>query len=152
MSAVYVQTLFKKCRSCEMTISTPSYSQRYRCSQCTESRSRLFVGSSSSSAVGFPNSACASSTRTFCPPCNSPILRSCNSPSTPSPSSSTAASASAVYPPSSPTIPSSSPCRVRWLEASRRIAPQAFTVNSARLRTSSTVVTPPEAITLSPTP
>ena len=43
----------------------------------SNSRSRWLVGSSSSSASGLPNSACASSTRTFWPPCSSLILRSC---------------------------------------------------------------------------
>ena len=50
------------------------------------------VGSSSSSAGGLPKSACASNTRTFWPPCNSPIRRSCSEASTSRPSSSTAAS------------------------------------------------------------
>ena len=43
-----------------------------------DSRSRWFVGSSSSSASGPPNSAWASSTRTFWPPCSSLIFRSCS--------------------------------------------------------------------------
>ena len=62
-----VQTLFRKCRSCEMmtivlerSFSTPS-------SQRIELMSRLLVGSSSSRTSGSANSACASSTRSFQP-------------------------------------------------------------------------------------
>ena len=67
MSAMCVQTWFRKCRSCEMMIIVELYWFSTSSSQRIELMSRLLVGSSSSSTSGFENSACASSTRSFQP-------------------------------------------------------------------------------------
>ena len=62
-----VQTVFRKCRSCEMMIIVHLRSLSTPSSQRIVSMSRLLVGSSSSMMSGFANSACASSTRSFQP-------------------------------------------------------------------------------------
>ena len=67
MSAMCVQTWFRKWRSWEMMIIVELRWFSTSSSQRMVLMSRLLVGSSSSRMSGFENSACASSTRSFQP-------------------------------------------------------------------------------------
>ena len=62
MSAIWVQTLFKKYRSWDTTITVFSKLIRNSSSHAMASRSRWLVGSSSSRISGFPNNASVSYT------------------------------------------------------------------------------------------
>src|SRR5450830_1375653 len=65
MSAMCVQTWFRKWRSWEMMIMVELRSLSMSSSQRMVLMSRLLVGSSSSRMSGFENNACASKTRSF---------------------------------------------------------------------------------------
>ena len=91
-----VQTLFRKCRSWEMITIVQLREFSSSSSQRIELMSRLLVGSSSSSTSGSPNSAWASSTRSFQPGATSLIGPACCSAGMPTPSRSSPARDSAV--------------------------------------------------------
>ena len=63
---MWVQTVLRKYRSWETTITVPGYSIKKSSNQLTESMSSELVGSSKSMISGFPNRACARRTLTFC--------------------------------------------------------------------------------------
>ena len=99
-------------RSWETTSTVFSKLDKYSSSHITVSRSRSLVGSSRSRLSGFPNKACANSTRTFSLPLNSFINLQCNSSLMPRPESKAAASLSAFQPSISANISSSSDARM----------------------------------------
>mmetsp|Transcript_4874 Transcript_4874/g.11041 ORF Transcript_4874/g.11041 Transcript_4874/m.11041 type:complete len:84 (+) Transcript_4874:1092-1343(+) len=65
---ISVQTPFMKSSECEVRIMDIGYCARYSSSQTHAPRSRWFVGSSSTSNVGFLKRACARATRMRQPP------------------------------------------------------------------------------------
>ena len=93
---MWVQTWFRKWRSCEMMTIVQSRLLSTSSSQRMVLMSRLLVGSSSSRMSGLANSAWISSTRSFQPGATSLIGPLCSSVGMPTPSSSSPARASAV--------------------------------------------------------
>ena len=93
---MWVQTLFRKCRSWEMITIVQSREFSSSSTQRMELMSRLLVGSSSSSTSGLPNSAWASSTRSFQPGATSLISPASSSGGMPTPRRSSLARDSAV--------------------------------------------------------
>src|SRR5436853_571056 len=94
-----VQTLERKCRSCEMITIVLERALSTSSSQRMLWISRLLVGSSRSRMSGSPKSACASSTRSFQPGATALIGPWCCDSGTPRPRSSAPARASAGLPP-----------------------------------------------------
>ena len=115
MSTMCVQTLFKKWRSWETTMTVPKYSERKSSSQVMASMSRWLVGSSMRMMSGLPNSACASRIFTFSLPERSPMVWYSKSSESPSPCRSLETSDSASQPFSSANSASSS---AAWLPSS----------------------------------
>src|SRR5258707_200802 len=74
-SAMRVTTASRKKRSCETRMTACGYAFRYSSSQLRASRSRWFVGSSSSSRLGWPRSSLASAIRICQPPENISVGR-----------------------------------------------------------------------------